>query len=192
MGVTEWYLPQTAASTDYAGGPFWRNPERVYNTDPDFYADVDVGPTSGIETTDRLTATNFAPSFPEGALLRGVEARVRVGILADTNTHVKDHLAEFRVASGSVLVVTSTAEWGIYEMRTYGGATSLPSINGVPLTIEEVEDAGFGFSIIGENLLDTTDTIRVFTIEMRFHYELSLTSNANLPGLTGKAHHRVN
>lgn len=183
----------TAASQTGAGTS-WTGLTNAYAADTS-YVECQQ-PAEGSSKQLWLTGFDFS-AIPSGSIPVGIEVNINATESEDYNI-VYTELCQ--VVYGGSLLGTAKTDGNAWEDNdpVFGGATDLFGIVG--LTLAMVKSSSFGIAIAAKKLTHAdgaTVISQLDTASMKIYYSEDTTvygtiNNATLPGLTGKAHHRVN
>lgn len=182
------------AASQTGEGTEWTGITNTYALDSS-YAECQQ-PDEGSSKQLWLTGFDFS-DIPTGSIPVGIEVEI-AGTESEDYNIVYTELCQ--VVYGASLIGTAKTDGNAWEDNdpVFGGATDLFGIIG--LTLAMVKSSGFGIAIAAKKLTHSdgaTVISRLDTIKVKIYYSDDTTvygtiNNANLPGLTGKAHHRVN
>lgn len=181
---TGWQSPATV--TEIADGDdSWTSPSNAVGSSNTYArCETDVG---NISNTLRFL---FALSLPADTVPIGIEVRYEAkSDLAENTRGYLTSLVKAGVTSGNNKFDTAFLPEAD-TLYTKGGATDMW---GLSLTRADVNAVNFGFDLKFEATSDAAMTLVDYG-QIKVHYaEVTYgTGDAMLPGLTGKAHHRVN
>ncbi|HEY4798731.1 MAG TPA: hypothetical protein VII99_06600, partial [Bacteroidia bacterium] len=165
LGNTGTFWASTVVNDVSMGSYSWVNPSNAQGgTDDNIYATVNLTP---VNTSNYLKATGFGITVPGNAIIRGVKMQVE---WFENNPNTIDSVIS--LVKGGVIqsfnmskhVVLPTSE----TLQTYGDTSDTW---GIPLTVTDVQDPGFGVAIAVKNF-GTSTTVSVDRINMTVFYTL--------------------
>ncbi|SFQ82322.1 hypothetical protein [Nitratireductor indicus] len=172
MVDTGWKAISTVVSETVSGATVWTNSGDAgdgvyYGT---YSTAVDVAKDGGL--TDRLKATGFGFSIPDGSTILGVEVRYRWWAEGTSDDGPRDNSVRL-VVSGSLAgddkATGTQLAYETNQSRTYGGAADVWG-NSLTTAIVNASNFGVALQMRNDNSLNNRD-IRVYTIEIRVTYE---------------------
>jgi len=187
------YKTPTAA-TQTGTGTSWTGLTNAYALDS-AYVECQQ-PAEGSSKQLWLTGFDFS-AIPTGKIPVGIEVQIH-GTESEDYNIVYTELCQ--IIYGGSLLGTAKTDGNAWEDNDplLGGASDLFGITG--LTLAMVKSSTFGIAIAAKKLAHAdgaTVISQLDTVGLKIHYAddttiLGTIDNATLPGLTGKAHHRVN